>query len=86
LLDRHLVPEKILKDECDWTDKPGINTGFFKYQGSWYNLAQFMKLNSEHEWDGSHHDSMSTAVLVKLSRGEPSYGEHVKVGRYINHD
>ena len=41
LCDRYFVPDHILRDEFDWCEDEG---GFFKANGTWYHLSQFMRL------------------------------------------
>jgi len=71
------VPKKILQGEFDWTKE---ETGYFRYNGTWYHLSQFMRLPKAHEWQGYHSDSAWTGIFIRVS----SDGETFQVGTYTN--
>jgi hypothetical protein len=77
LVDRSEVPDRVLKNEMDWTSEDSL---FFRHLGTWYCLAQFERLDGRIPgWDGHSPDSFSSGVLVKLRHG----GEDaVQVGTY----
>ena len=73
--------QRTIRSEFDWMDDVESETGFFKYRGWIYNLADFMRTSERSElvsWDGSKAESWSCGVLVKLS----SDCEQVTCGRW----
>ena len=75
---RHEVPKKILDTQFDWTKEDEDVDGFFHYKGTWYHLSLFMR-HAPEGWDGIHHDSFFSGVLIKLSAD----GERFKVATYF---
>jgi hypothetical protein len=78
------VPRGVLASQFDYQDEDVID-GYFKYYGDWYHLDQFERVpKADGEkgglsgWDGVHHTSWSTGVLIKLSPD----GEEYQVGTY----
>lgn len=84
------VPKRVLQREFDYLDDADSQDGFFKYQNTWHHTSQFMRVAgggaagsgapSLAGWDGYLNDSMSTGVVIKLSRD----GEQYKVGTFAS--
>lgn len=73
---RDEVPKKVLADQFDY--QRDVYDGFFKYNGHWYHLDQFMRLDvggplSQAGWQDYSSDSFSTGVLIKISPGGEEY-------------
>lgn len=78
---RHDVPGDVLERYFDWTDPETEIDGFFRYQGVWYHVSQFMRCppgSSFERWDGYSSESFFSGVLIRLSDD----GESYQVGRY----
>jgi hypothetical protein len=67
-----MIPQAIEGDleaikawRCGADESSDYWDGFILYKGFWYHTSNFMRTTLE-GWDGSHHDSMSTGVLVKV--------------------
>ena len=58
--------QRTIRSDFDWMEDIESETGFFKYKGHIYNLAEFTRGGAE-GWDGSLAESWSCGVLVKLS-------------------
>jgi len=74
-----------LRQQFDWMSDEEFdsNCSFFRYKGCYYNLADFMRVDSTLEsalqgWHGYSSDSYFSGTLVKLC------GEDVIVGRYCS--
>jgi len=75
-----------LRREFDWMDDEQFDhdCSFFKYRGSYYNLANFMRIESSPfddalcGWHGYSSDSYFSGVLIKLC------GDDVVVGTYCS--
>lgn len=79
---RDEVPAAILASEFDWTNEDhakhgDYSDGFILYRGTWYHVSQFTRGGIE-GWDGSHADSFSSGVVIKLARD----GEQYQIGTY----
>jgi hypothetical protein len=76
---RYDVPKSVLAREFDWTD----DDGFFKYQNTWYHLSQFEVLPPgplrDAGWDGAHSTSMTTAILIKVSKDAEEHRRELPV-------
>lgn len=69
---RYEVPKSVLKRQFDYQDPDDATDGFFKYKNTWYHFDQFMRSPIK-GWDGYLNDSMSTGVLIKVSRDGEQY-------------
>lgn len=75
---RNQIPIKVL---VEWFDhlEPDDMDGYFRYRRRWYHISDFM--NSKIEgWDGIHHDSFYSGVVIKISKD----GEEYQVGTAIS--
>ena len=69
---RNEVPKTVLRREFDWLDSEGSEDHFIRYQRGWMHLSQFERTN-EPDWDGVMPTSMTTAILIKVSRDGEQY-------------
>lgn len=74
---RDEVPPKVLASEFDYQG-PDTFDGYIKHRRFWYHLDQFMRVPNTDDpalsgWDGYLNDSMSTGMLVKVSRDGEQY-------------
>lgn len=75
------MPEN-LRTEFDYIEEEDFAThDFFIFKGQWYDLAEFMRCDSEHfkGWDGYASDSYFSGVLVRILDDE-----RVVVGQYFS--
>lgn len=75
------VPQQVL-DEFDYQDED-VFDGYFRYQGYWYHLDQFMEAPEgmfPGDWNGYLNDSMSTGVVIRVSDD----GEQYQVGTFVS--
>lgn len=75
-----------IRSQYDWMDTEDLecNYGFFKYQGYFYHLQDFLRVSCESTgdlvgWDGYTNDSYFSGVLIKLVDNNC---DNVIVGRY----
>jgi len=75
-----LTPQE--RESFDWMDKPEESgKSFFRYRGSVYALADFMRAPSDlSPWDGYAGDSCFSGTLVRLAPD----GDSVTCGRYFS--
>jgi hypothetical protein len=77
---REDVPKRVLGEQFDWLDADTVD-GFIRYQGGYYHTSMFERIvkgTFNGDWDGVHHTSQSTGVLIALSKD----GEEYKIGSY----
>lgn len=82
---RYEVPKRVLAQQFDYQDEDDVIDGFFKYNGTWYHLDQFMRVPQDTDladlgWQGYLNDSMSTGVVIKMSLD----GEEYQVGYFVS--
>lgn len=74
-----------LRKEFDYLSEDEFDEReFFKYRGVWYDLGEFMRLDSNspfdnNKWDGYSSDSYFSGVVVKYC-----YDGNVIVGTYLS--
>lgn len=73
------VPKKVLRDWFDYLDDAEDQSGYFRYQGTWYHLSQFMR-GAPPGWDGALSESATTGVLIQISPD----GEQYRVASFRN--
>ena len=72
-----------LRQDYDWMDEDEFETNcsWFKYQGRYYNLQEFMRCETSllnEGWHGYSVDTYFSGTLIKLC------GEDVVVGRFYS--
>ena len=79
--------QKQIKEKFDYyTEEELEEQSFFKYQGYWYSLSEFLRVENDgtfRGWHGYHSDSYFSGLLVKLAgefMGEPK----IICGRYCS--
>jgi len=75
LLQGYEIPESELADQFDYlSEQEQEDRRFFKYQGIYYSLDQFMKYTAEEGpfkgWEASAGDSPFSGVLIRFPRDE----------------
>ena len=68
-----------IRSDFDWLDDIESDTGFFRYRGEVFNLANFLN-QPQQGWHGALADSYFSGTLVRLSKD----GESVTVGRWFS--
>ena len=79
--------QKKLKEQFDYyTEEELEEQSFFKYQGYWYSLSDFLRVENDgtfKDWDGYHSDSYFSGQLIKLTTDD--YGDNqVICGRFCS--
>lgn len=75
---REEVPKRVLAGQFDYQDPEDSSSGFMKWRSFWYHLDQFSRLpegspEAKLGWQGYLSESMSTGMLVKVSRDGDEY-------------
>lgn len=77
---------KIRKQFDYYTEEELEEQSFFKYQGFWYALSDFLRVENDgtfKDWDGYHQDSYFSGQLIKLTTDD--YGDNrVICGRFCS--
>lgn len=78
---RDEVPEKVLKDDLDWTNEEDHFGLYFEYGGQWFHVSEFARQTELNGWDAILSLSYFDGIIIKISDDN----ESLKVGRYYEH-